>query len=96
MLPPARLEALSGYCSAQGVDVAEGLTRVRNKLEHPTESNRQALAGIDGRVRMEVAQYGLELFELCMLGVLGYRGSYARRAFQGWKGQDQERVPWAV
>jgi hypothetical protein len=44
---------------------------------------------------MEAAQCGLQLFELSLLAVMGYRGKYSMRAFQGWKEDDEVLVPWA-
>jgi hypothetical protein len=92
---PSRLQALDNYATGFNIDAPECLTRIRNKLEHPTAKNRQQVGAVDGVTRMQAAQYGLELFELCLLAMMNYRGKYARRAFQGWKGDDEVPVPWA-
>lgn len=92
---PPRLQALDSYATRLGVDAPECLTRIRNKFEHPTVKNRQHAATVDGITRMQAAQYGIELFELCLLAMMNYRGKYARRAFQGWKGNDEIPVPWS-
>lgn len=92
---PPRLQALDNYATERGIDAPGCLTIIRNKLEHPTSENRQHVDTVDGIVRMQVAQYGIELFELCLLAMMDYRGKYARRAFQGWKGDDEVLVPWA-
>jgi hypothetical protein len=92
---PPRLQALDSYAAGLGVDAPECLTRIRNKFEHPTAKNRRLAGTVDGIIRMQAAQYGMELFELCLLAIMNYRGKYARRAFQGWKGDDEIPVPWA-
>jgi hypothetical protein len=92
---PPRLQALQAFAAGLGVDAPECLTRIRNKFEHPTSKNRQHAGTIDGTTRMQAAQYGLELYELCLLAIMNYRGKYTRRAFQGWKGDDEVSVPWA-
>jgi len=92
---PPRLQALDTYATGLGVDAPECLTRIRNKFEHPTAKNRKHAGTVDGITRMQAAQYGIELFELCLLALMNYRGKYARRAFQGWKGDDEIPVPWA-
>jgi hypothetical protein len=91
---PPRLQALDEYANRGGVDAPECLTRIRNKLGHPTAKNRQHTSAVDGITRMQAAQYGIELFELCLLAIMKYRGKYARRAFQGWKGDDEVPMPW--
>jgi len=92
---PERLPALVRYATENRIDAPECLTRIRNKLEHPTRKNRQAAGAVDGITRFQAAQYGIELLELCLLAIMNYRGKYARRAFQGWKGDDEVPVPWA-
>jgi hypothetical protein len=92
---PPRLEELDNYATGLGIDAPECLTRIRNKLEHPTAKNRRQAGAVDGITRMQAAQYGMELFELCLLAIMKYQGKYARRAFQGWKGDDEVPVPWA-
>jgi hypothetical protein len=92
---PPRLQSLYNYANGLGIDAPECLTRIRNKLEHPTAANRRQAGAVDGTTRMQAAQYGLELLELCLLAMMNYRGKYARRAFQGWKGDDEVTVPWA-
>ncbi len=92
---PSRLQALYDYSSRLKVDAPECLTRIRNKFEHPTGKNRQHTGDIDGITRMQAAQYGLELFELCLLAMMNYRGKYASRALWGWKEGDEVPVPWA-
>lgn len=93
---PSRLKELANYAGGLKIDAPETLTRIRNKLEHPTARNRQHLGtAVDGVVRMQAAQYGLELLELSILALLNYRGKYARRVFQGWKGDDEVSIPWA-
>jgi hypothetical protein len=92
---PPRLRALHDYATKRGIDAPECLTQIRNKLEHPTAKNRRAAEAFDGITRTQAAQYGIELFELCLLAIMNYRGKYARRAFQGWKGEDEIPVPWA-
>lgn len=91
---PARLQALYNYAKGLNVDAPECITQIRNKLEHPTAKNRKHVGIIDGVTRMQTAQYGLELLELCLLAIMNYRGKYTRRAFQGWKGDDEILVPW--
>jgi hypothetical protein len=40
-----------------------------------SDVQRQDLLGqIDGMLRLQAAQYGLELFELSLLAVMGYHG----------------------
>jgi hypothetical protein len=91
---PPRLQALHSYAARLNVDAPKCLTQIRNKLEHPTAKNRQHVVTVDGTTRMQAAQYGMELFELCLLALMDYQGKYTRRAFQGWKGDDEIPVPW--
>lgn len=91
---PSRLAALSQFASKFGTDAPGCLTRLRNKLEHPTSVNLKYLEKIDGILRHEAAQYGLELFELTVLGIMDYRGKYTRRAYAGWAGNDEVDPPW--
>lgn len=92
---PPRLSSLKKFAASFQGDAAACLTRIRNKLEHPTAANRQNLGAVDGVTLMQAGQYGIELFELSLLAMMSYRGKYARRAFQGWKGDDEIPVPWA-
>lgn len=92
---PSCLEALARYAAGDGIDAPECLTRIRNKFEHPTTESRKHLGNVDGMVRYQAAQYGLELFELSVLAIFDYRGKYARRALQGRKGDEVVPVPWA-
>jgi hypothetical protein len=92
---PDHLQELRAFAASQGVDGPECLTRIRNKLEHPTEENRRKARDIDGLLRLQAGQFAIESFELCLLALMNYRGKYARRAFRGWKGDDEVSVPWA-
>ena len=92
---PEHLVELRAFAEAQSVDGPECLTRIRNKLEHPTADNRRKARDIDGLLRLQAGQYAIESFELCTLALMNYRGKYARRAFRGWKGDDEVTVPWA-
>jgi len=91
---PARLEELHAYSTRCEFDGVKCLTFLRNKLSHPTAGNNKQLQGIDGIVYMQAAQLGLEFFELALLCLCRYQGHYARRAFRGWKGNDEIAVPW--
>ena len=71
------------------------LLAVRNGLVHPKKARRDRLAEWDRRVLFELKELALSYVELAFLHVLGYRGRYARRMFQGWKGEDLAPVPWA-
>jgi hypothetical protein len=92
---PQHLRELRDYAAALGVDEPECLTRIRNKLEHPTNENRRKAETIDGLLRFQAGQFAIESFELCVLATMKYSGRYARRGFRGWKGDDEIEVPWA-
>lgn len=93
---PPRLGALAKFAAAASShDAPACLVRIRNILEHPNDAaNRNLWAIMDGMVRYQAAQYGLELVELCVLAIFNYRGAYAQRAHQGWKGEEEVPVPW--
>lgn len=91
---PARLPELSRHAASSKRDAAECLVQLRNRLAHPTARNREGLKDVDGVLYWQAAQLGLELFELVLLALCGYRGKYACRAFRGWKGNDEIPVPW--
>jgi hypothetical protein len=93
---PGDLRALSGSpLLAKGKSGPDCFNAVRNALVHPRKAKRDLLANIDRPVLFELKELGLGYVELAFLGALGYRGHYARRIFEGWKGDDLAQVPWA-
>lgn len=93
---PGDLRALSGSpLLAKQKSGPACFNAVRNALVHPRKAKRDLLATIDGHVLFELKELGLGYFELAFLAALGYRGHYARRIFEGWKGDELAQVPWA-
>ena len=92
---PDRMNKLARLAADWRIDAPESLTRLRNKLEHPTTTNRRHLEKVDGVHLLQAAELGLEYVELVLLALFGYRGKHARRAFPGWVGADEALVPWA-
>jgi hypothetical protein len=76
-------------------DVPGIIARLRNALVHATENSRDLINSLSGVQLWEAGQLALQSIELCLLAVCGYRGRYARRAWRGWKGEDETIVPWA-
>jgi hypothetical protein len=76
-------------------DVPGALSTVRNALVHSTKENRSVVGKLNGTHLYQIAQMGIGFIELVILAILGYEGSFARRGWRGWKGDDEITVPWA-
>jgi hypothetical protein len=62
---------------------------------HPTKYKRKKVIESMKRLQLfECSQLAIQYLELAWLAVCGYRGRYARRGWQGWKGDDEAIVPW--
>jgi hypothetical protein len=72
------------------------IARVRNALVHASEDNRAVTAALDGPTLFECSQLSLQYVDLAILAACGHTGYYARRAWRGWKGDDEVPVPWAA
>lgn len=93
---PERMPTLYELATKEGWDGPTCLTFLRNKLEHPTPTNRQRIASAIGPLYLEAGQLGLEYFDLAMLALCGYRGRYAYRSLRGAEGGNEVLVPWAT
>jgi hypothetical protein len=93
---PDHMTCLPSLCQGDAFDGPGIITRVRNALVHATEDNRAVIGSLDGLALYECSQLALQYVELVLLGMCGYGGHYARRAWRGWKGDDEVLVPWAA
>lgn len=91
---PTHLHHLSVLQDNDAFDGPGVITKVRNALIHATERKREFIASLDGRTLSQCGDLSLEYIELVILAVCGYKGIYARRGWQGWKGDDEALVPW--
>ena len=92
---PTHFIALQALLDGDAADTPGIIARLRNALVHATENSRELIESLSGEQRWEAGQLSLQAVELCLLAVCGYRGKYARRAWRGWKGDDEAIVPWA-
>lgn len=72
------------------------ITAVRNALVHATEQKRVAIGKLHGVERYQCAQLALHYLELVLLAVCGHDGRYARRGWEGLRGEDEVQVPWML
>lgn len=87
---PASLEHLVAFAAGEGVaSGVTAITRLRNKMVHPTPDNRRKAARMDNNARFQAAQLALWFFELSLLHLFGYDGLYTSRLRR-----EEERVPW--
>jgi hypothetical protein len=91
---PSHLIELAKLVPAYGKMAPEVLTRLRNKLVHATATNRASLTPVSALQLWEASQLAISYVELSLLAIFGYRGKYARRGIQGWRGEEEENVPW--
>ena len=91
---PDHLGRLQAVCDADAFDGPGAITKVRNALAHSTKRKRQLMGSVDGEQRWQCSQLALQYLELSLLAICGHDGSYARRGWQGWKGDDEVLVPW--
>jgi hypothetical protein len=84
-VPMAQLNATDG---------PEAMTRLRNALVHANEGDRALLRSLNGMPWWECSQLAMHYLELTLLALCGHPGHYTRRAFPGWKGDDEVLVPW--
>jgi hypothetical protein len=92
---PAELGELIAVSRAENwMDIPAAIAGIRNPIAHPTPRNRQRSGRHSPRARAEVWAVGLWVLELCLLRLLGYRGSYANRITRRYTGQ-VEPVPWS-
>lgn len=93
---PDYMHTLPSLCQRDSPDGPGVITRVRNALVHAAEDNRAVLGALDGMTLFECSQLALQYVDLAILAVCGHSGSYSRRAWRGWKGDDEVPVPWAA
>lgn len=88
---PPGLEALLSFAKANGLDAAEAITRVRNRIVHPPKRN----AKDENLPYYDVYRLGRWYAELAVLASCGYQGKYSNRTRKDqWVGQVED-VPWA-
>lgn len=93
---PKELRRLSGSALMKNRKTGpECLAMIRHALIHPKRARRARLSALDPLVLFELKELGMTYIELAFLHALGYKRRYARRMFDGWKGQDLATVPWA-
>jgi len=96
-IPSSVPDYLSDVPSLDDSDAFDGpglITGVRNALVHATDRKRKLIAKLDGRQRYQCGQVALHYLELALLALFGHDGYYARRGWEGWKGEDEVPVPW--
>src|SRR5882724_1320628 len=96
-IPSSVPDYLSDVTSLDDSDAFDGpglITGVRNALVHATDRKRKLIAKLDGRQRYQCGQVALHYLELALLALFGHDGYYARRGWEGWKGEDEVPVPW--
>lgn len=76
-------------------DAPGALATIRNALVHSTKENRGIVSQLNGTHLYQIAQTGIGFIELVILALCRYEGSFARRGWRGWKGNDEIPVPWA-
>jgi len=76
-------------------DAPGALSTIRNALVHSTKENRSMISQLNGIHLYQIAQTGIGFIELVILAFCGYEGSFARRGWREWKGNDEIPVPWA-
>ncbi len=93
---PARFSRLKPAASRRKLNSGPKIfAAVRNALVHPKRSKRRFLSRLHQLTLWELSELGLTYLELAHLAVLGYRGSYSRRVFQGWADEELTAVPWS-
>jgi hypothetical protein len=96
-IPPRVPDHLRNVPAIDDRDAFDGpgvITSVRNALVHATEQKRVAIDKLDGMQRFQCAQLALHYLELVLLALCGHDGHYARRGWEGWRGEDELQVPW--
>jgi hypothetical protein len=76
-------------------DAPGSLSTIRNALVHSTKENRRIVSQLNGTHLHQIAQMGIGFVEQVILALCEYEGSFARRGWRGWKGDDETSVPWA-
>jgi len=92
---PDYLAHLPSLCNGDAFDGPGVVTRVRNALVHAAEDSGRVIASARGEQLLECSELALHYVELALLAVCEYSGSFARRGWRGWKGDDEVPVPWA-
>lgn len=92
---PGHFTEVQSLREGDACDVPGIIARLRNALVHATENSRDLINSLSGAQLWEAGQLAVQSIELCLLALCGYRGRYARRAWRGWKGEDEAIVPWA-
>ena len=76
-------------------DGAHAFTWIRNKIVHPSYSNRKKLFDSSSPAKVEAWELGLWYLELILLRLFDYQKSYVNRLQKGLKYPgDTESVPW--
>jgi hypothetical protein len=91
---PEYMPDLRPLCTGDAFDGPGVLTSVRNNLVHATEKSRSATLTLSAPQLFACSQLALQYVELAVLAICDYGGSYARRGWKGWKGEDEVVVPW--
>jgi hypothetical protein len=92
---PTYLNTLLALCHGDAFDGPGVIATVRNNLVHATDNNRAAVKALSPQQLYQCSELALQYVELAILAICGYTGHYARRGWQGWKGDDEILVPWS-
>ncbi len=93
---PSHCPELMSLQDREAFDGPGVLVRLRNALVHATENSRSLTVSLSGLQWWQAGQLAVQYIELAVLALCGYQGKYARRAWRGWKGEDETFVPWSV
>ncbi|HXH81375.1 MAG TPA: hypothetical protein VNN07_00435 [Candidatus Tectomicrobia bacterium] len=91
---PDHLTEIPTFDDRDAFDGPGVITAVRNAPVHATDQKRKLIAKLDGWHRFQCGQIALHYLELALLALFGHDGTYARRGWEGWKGEDEVPVPW--
>lgn len=89
---PERLDELRA--AQPNVDAPQATTGIRNRIIHPTRSNRAERAALSNRAVYQAWQWNLWVAELTLLMLCGYIGAYRSRASDEPAGRAWDLVPW--
>lgn len=93
-VPPELRDIHKTFPPVNPVDGPEAVTRIRNRLAHPTEENRRKLRQVIGNGTYEAAQLTLWYIEMVLLHEFGYTGHHWNRTKAPQRAGAKERVPW--
>jgi hypothetical protein len=92
---PSQFKELASLCDNEAFDGPGIVVLLRNALVHANKRKRIHVGSLSNVHWWLPGQLVLHYVELAFLALCGYQGKYSRRAWKGWKGEDEVLVPWA-